>query len=137
MAWNPQIAATVVCRGRAGRIDRQGIPCQSSLFTKTGTVSPLAIYSSRSGYGKTTVAAIGFNAMCRNVKQRSSDSTLRGFKKMLSVYGSLPVFYDELKDKINAAEAKDLLYNWSNGQNAAVLTRTAHCTENRGTTWVS
>lgn len=77
---------------------------------------PLAIYSSRSGYGKTTVAAIGFNAMCRNVKLRSSDSTLRGFKKMLSVYGSLPVFYDELTDKINAAEAKDLLYNWSNGQ---------------------
>lgn len=82
---------------------------------------PLAIYSSRSGYGKTTAAAIGFNAMCRNVKQRSSDSTLRGFKKMLSVYGSLPVFYDELTDKINAVEAKDLLYNWSTGQERSGL----------------
>lgn len=77
---------------------------------------PMSVYSSRSGYGKTTVAAIGFNALFRNVKQRSSDSTLNAFKKMLSVYGSLPVFFDELTDKINAAEAKDLLYNWSNGQ---------------------
>lgn len=77
---------------------------------------PLAVYSSRSGYGKTTAAAIGLNAMCKNFKSRSSDSTLRAFKKMLSIYGSMPVFYDELTDKINAVEAKDLLYNWSNGQ---------------------
>ncbi|OHD21340.1 MAG: hypothetical protein A2Y38_16515 [Spirochaetes bacterium GWB1_59_5] len=82
---------------------------------------PLSVYSSRSGYGKTTAAAIGLNVMCKNTKSRSSDSTLRAFKKMLSVYGSLPVFYDELTDKINAAEAKDLLYNWSTGQERAGL----------------
>lgn len=76
---------------------------------------PLAVYSSRSSYGKTTVAAIGLNAMLLNTKSMSSDGTLNSFKKMLSTYGSLPVFFDELTDKIKASEQKDLLYNWSLG----------------------
>ena len=95
---------------------------------------PLSVYSSRSGYGKTTCAAIGLNAMCKNIKSRSSDGTLRAFKKMLSIYGSLPVFYDELTDKINPSEQKDLLYNWSLGMERMGLNQNGTMRE-RGEVW--
>lgn len=77
---------------------------------------PLSVYSSRSGYGKTTLVAIGLNAMMYHGNSMFSEGTLLWFKKMLSVYGSQPIFFDEITDKLKDPTAQqDLLYNWSLG----------------------
>ncbi len=76
---------------------------------------PLAVYSAASGYGKTTLAAIAMNAVMKHTRAMASDATLNGLKKMLSLYGSVPVLFDELTDKLTVPQSADLLYNWSQG----------------------
>lgn len=76
---------------------------------------PLSVYSARSGYGKTTLVAIGLNAVAKHTQLMASDATLNGLKKILSAYGSVPVLFDELTGKLAAPMVSDLLYNWSQG----------------------
>jgi hypothetical protein len=77
---------------------------------------PMSIYSARSGYGKTTLAAIGLNAVAKHTQLTKSDATLNGIKKVISAYGSVPVLFDELTGKLkDSSQFADLLYNWSQG----------------------
>lgn len=76
---------------------------------------PLSVYSARSGYGKTTLVAIGLNAVAKHTQLMASDATLNGLKKILSAYGSVPVLFDELTGKLATPQISDLLYNWSQG----------------------
>ena len=83
---------------------------------------PLLVFSNDSGYGKTTVAAIGLNAVSHNSLSRATDGTTNFFKSMLKGFGSYPVFLDEVSKQFDDAKAlQDFLYIWPTGQDRGRL----------------
>ena len=95
---------------------------------------PMLVYSSDSGYGKTTVVAAGMNAVCNNQFSRSSTGTRNFFQSILQVYGSMPVFIDEISGQFDQFETQQFLYAWPTGTGKGRLSSDGSI-KDRGETW--
>lgn len=95
---------------------------------------PMLVYSSDSGYGKSTVVAAGMNAVCNNYFSRSSTGTRNFFQSILQVYGSMPVFIDEISGQFDQFETQQFLYAWPTGVGKGRLTSDGSI-KDRGETW--
>jgi hypothetical protein len=108
-------------------------PLIQSIFDEWHGI-PLLVYSSESGFGKTTVVAAGLNAVCHNSFSRSSTGTRNFFQSILEVYGSMPVFIDEISGQFDPFETQQFLYAWPTGCRKGRLGSDGSI-KDRGDTW--
>lgn len=78
---------------------------------------PLALSSEASGYGKSTVALIGMNALCNATKTMIADTTARAIVGRASVMNHLPLLVDEITRTLSdPKDLSDVVYSMSNGR---------------------